>query len=62
MSISQYSSSLAFYISLGYLLKIRYNKKLASNYVSFKHASGAVLLATMYKLYQTDKLYRCLKL
>ena len=62
MSISQYSSSLAFYISLGYLLKIRYNKKLASNYVSFTHASGAVLLATMYKLYQTEKLYRCLKL
>ena len=62
MSISQYSSSLAFYISLGYLLKFRYNKKLASNYVSFTHASGTVLLATMYKLYQTEKLYHFLKL
>jgi hypothetical protein len=62
MSISQYSSSLAFYISLGYLLKFKYNKKLASNYISFAHASGAVMLATMYKLYQTEKLYHCLKL
>ena len=60
--ITQYSSSLAFYISLGYLLNLKYNKKLSSNYVSFTHASGAVLLASMYKLYQKEYFYHFLKL
>lgn len=60
--ITQYSSSLAFYVSLGYLLNLKYNKKLSSNYVSFTHASGAVLLASMYKLYQKEYFYHFLKL
>jgi len=62
MSISQYSGSLAFYVSLGYLLKIKYNKKMANNYVSFTHAVGAVILATICKLYQTDNPYHYLQL
>jgi hypothetical protein len=62
MVITQYSGSSAFYISLGYLLHLKFNKKLSANYVSFIHAVGAVLLGTMYKLYQKKHIYHSLKL
>jgi len=62
MILRQYSNGVIFPLSLGYLLRFKYSKKLSSNYVSLTHASGAIILAALYKLYKKDHMYRSLKL
>jgi len=62
MILSQYSNGVIFPLSLGYLLQFKFSKKLSSNYVSLTHASGAIILAALYKLYKKEQIYRSLKL
>lgn len=62
MILSQYSNSIIFPLSLGYLLNFKYSKKVSSNCVSFTHASGAIILAALYKLYKKEHIYHSLKL
>ena len=57
MILSQYSNSIIFPLSLGHLLNFKYSKKVSSNCVSFTHASGAIILAALYKLYKKEHIY-----
>ena len=62
MTLTLYTGSFTFYTFLQKTLYSLYDKKKASNYVSFIHALGAVILTTLYKYKQENVFYRSLQL